>query len=70
MTHDKISQLSHTNQTVQYGNRLYVSAFSSILQSHYMVCKSVHHTVDEQTIEQSNLINLNNMKVSKKKIGN
>lgn len=35
-----------------------------------MISKLVDHTVDEQTIEQSNLISLKNMEVSKRKIGN
>lgn len=44
--------------------------FSSILHSYDMISKLVDHTVAEQTIEQSNLISLKNMEVSKRKIGN
>lgn len=67
---DKTSQLPHTTQNLLQRNWLYMRTFFSILHSHYMISKLVDHTVDEQTIEQTNWINLTNMKVSKRKIGN
>lgn len=64
--------LSHHTPTRMFSMEIgctYV-LFSSILHSRDMISKLVDHTVGEQTTEQSNLISLKSMTVSKRKRGN